>query len=360
MLTIYNRWLRDRCSFILHDRRLTRNSFVIPSAGLKPNSQGHPYYRGYAAIRYHETWHAEPVGIIDYSPQFNVGCDGHGDRFRAIAYPVDRRMLLTDVEGATEISPNEDNTAWIFRHTKSGPHQDHELALIGALVGAFYPVILQYQVDALSGPTAEARTRGNMLLVLLASFYGDVLTAARVLARSKHLGERHKDPHPDNGHVSTEVLASIEATRAKWESTRSSDLASISAALTFVKRVTDPHDPETRWGIVERLAAAAASGLEPQNVEYIFLSQDDANEVTGAENLPDPTWNFDRPELKTGLVRGNRKYYDGLPPDLSANRAFVIRFTRVYSGTPSPNTDIGSVEWTQEAAYYAYEPPTDE
>ena len=351
--TINGDWNRAGCKFVLYG--VTRHQAVIrglPMERINPNSD---VYRAFAAIRYHDTWHVEPVTVTEASRNsVTVSCSGYGDRYRAIAYPIDLRMTRGDIEGSRDLRPNADNTGWTFRHTRSGPHQDHELAVIGSLAGAFYPVILQYQVDIETAPTDEARAHARRRLVAVSSFYGETLTTARALAKSKHLGERHKDEHPEDGHVSTEVLAAIETTKTKWTAERSADLALLSTALTFVSRVTDPHDPETRWGIIERLKEESEAGDEPAGFEYIFISTDSATPVTGAENLPEADWNFDRPELKTGLVRGNRTYFDAKPPDVAPTRPLVIRFKRPYTGAPDKNSDIGSVEWIQEPAYYSY------
>ncbi len=96
-------------------------------------------------------------------------------------------------------------------------------------------------------------------------------------------------------------------------------------------------------------------GEDGLGVEYVFASSADGAAITGAENLPDPDWNYDIPALRTvlGAARGTQRYYDGLPPNLSAARPYYIRFQRAVPGSPAVNADIGTREWRQEPSVYA-------
>ena len=95
------------------------------------------------------------------------------------------------------------------------------------------------------------------------------------------------------------------------------------------------------------------TGAPGQGPEYIFASSADGAKITGTANLPDPNWNFDVVE-DAGRTRGNQKYYDGTPTDISEDRPYVIRFRRPIPGNVVSGGDVGSVAWTQEEAVRAW------
>lgn len=84
--------------------------------------------------------------------------------------------------------------------------------------------------------------------------------------------------------------------------------------------------------------------------EYCYTTTVANMPITGAANLPDPTWPFDY--LRNGAVdRGSYRYTDG---DLVAN-AFLflgIRFRRPVPAGTLPGADIGSVTWEQEPVHF--------
>ena len=93
-------------------------------------------------------------------------------------------------------------------------------------------------------------------------------------------------------------------------------------------------------------------GEDGQGFEYIFTAKGNDEEITGDANLPDPDMNYDIDQLSTdaGVVRGNRAYYDGTPPNLNDVNPFLVRFWRRIEGAPAKNSDIGTVTWNQDPA----------
>ena len=102
------------------------------------------------------------------------------------------------------------------------------------------------------------------------------------------------------------------------------------------------------WG---RDGQKGVNGTDGVGVEYVFTSKANGTAISEA-NSPDADWNYDHDALRTtnGATRGSQKYFDGTPPDISATRQFMIRFSRKITGAPAQNEDVGTVEWTQEAA----------
>ena len=117
-------------------------------------------------------------------------------------------------------------------------------------------------------------------------------------------------------------------------------------------RSTEPVGVETQPPASAQRGAPGQRGGAGEGVEYIFASSADGAAITGTGNLPDPEQDYDVDALRAdgGLVRGNQRYYDGTPPDISSARPFQIRFRRSVPGQPAQNADIGSRAWTQEPA----------
>ena len=182
----------------------------------------------------------------------------------AIALGIDQRMTRADIEGATRIFKNADNTGWLFAHSNTGHHADHEITLMAGIDGIMQPFFRQYHVDVIMGANLTAKERAANQYKLLSIFYGEVVGLARTNARTKHLGERHKDPHPENGHIHSEIKVAYEATKAKWKKDRATDVALIQGAFTYIDTALAIPDPETRWDRAARLEAEAKKKAEAE------------------------------------------------------------------------------------------------
>ena len=183
------------------------------------------------------------------------GCD-------EIAFGIDPRMTREDIEGATRIYKNENNTGWLFAHSNTGHHADHEIALVAGIDGIMQPFFRQYHVDVIMGANLTAKERAANQYKLLSIFYGECVGLARKNARTKHLGERHKDPHPAEGYIHSEIKVAYEATKAEWETNRAKDVALIQGAFTYITTALAIPNPETRWDKAARLAAEAKKKAE--------------------------------------------------------------------------------------------------
>ena len=178
-------------------------------------------------------------------------------------YPVDSRMIVSDVDRAVRPEPNETNTAWVFHHTDEGTHHDYELILRGALSGAFSPLLVQYQSDLIGLAARGASTEGvGKKYMKLAGFYGQALPQVRTIARATFLGEREQSPHPREGWIDRDLTAAIAAVEAAWTGTRDADLTILAASLTYIKQSLNMPAVETRWARVDRLAAEAEAAAE--------------------------------------------------------------------------------------------------
>ena len=93
---------------------------------------------------------------------------------------------------------------WLFAHSNTGHHADHELQLMACIDGVFQPYFRQLHVDVIDGANLNIKQRATRLYSLLSQFYGEVIALARTNARAVLLGHRHREVHPAEGHLHSE------------------------------------------------------------------------------------------------------------------------------------------------------------
>ena len=238
--------------------------FVNIPPSTDPELKDWTYYaervRGWAAVRATLDRHWFIVdSIFQYLPNreilyvecnTSVACD-------ALALGIDQRMTRTDIEGATRIFKNADNTGWLFAHSNTGHHADHELQLMACIDGVFQPYFRQLHVDVIDGANLNIKQRATRLYSLLSQFYGEVIALARTNARAVLLGHRHREAHPAEGHLHSEIKTAFDAVRAKWIKTRKSEATDLTPAFTYVSNILTIPNPESRWDRAARLEAEA-------------------------------------------------------------------------------------------------------
>ena len=146
----------------------------------------------------------------------------------------------------------------------------------------------------------------------------------------------------------------VNAQQLDWiaRASRDDDSIRVQAAVNAVKtRLASKHAIEWRHEREKRLNdAAAARGEDPVGGhEYCYVLSQTAAVITGDSNLPDPAWPFDR--LRTGTIGRGLFVYSDSEPKTNALLSWIVRFKRPVPEGTQPGADIGSVEWTQEAAY---------
>lgn len=232
-------------------------------------------YKVRVPVKDAESLHADRVSVVDaelgihYSRQTlgqgRFHCSIHielDERYtshhRADVYvPVDQRRHEAEIDGTPFVFPNDDGTAFDFSFTRPGTHEDHEIALSAGTDGKFQPLFRQYQVDAIKAPNATAKALADRRFVLLSEFYGDVVSEALVLTRSRPLGHRHQDPHPSAGHVASEIRSAVATTKAKWRLTRATDLAELASGMRYIDDALTIPAPQTRHDIAQAAEKAA-------------------------------------------------------------------------------------------------------
>ena len=176
--------------------------------------------------------------------------------------PIDTRVRLVDVAGATRAYLNETKTGWLFAHTDEGTHHDYELTLRAACDGIFQPMFRQLQVDEYTAKAEPVAVRAKRRFVVLSAFYGAVLVECQRLARVPHLGEREQSAHPREGWLDRDLTAALAAVRAKWATEQATDLAEIASALRYVSGTLVMPAVETRWAKAARIEAARKAAEE--------------------------------------------------------------------------------------------------
>ena len=213
--------------------------------------------RGWMAVRNTVDRHWFLADGVFYRIGSEIHFDANSDPCDAIALGIDSRMTREDIEGATRIFKNADNTGWLFAHSNTGHHADHELQLMACIDGVFQPYFRQLHVDVIDGANLNIKQRATELYSLLSQFYGEVIALARTNARAVLLGHRHREAHPAEGHLHSEIKTAFAAVRAKWIKTRKADATKLAPSFAYVSNILTIPSPETRWDRAARLEAEA-------------------------------------------------------------------------------------------------------
>ena len=258
--------------FILPTDPSKISDVVIPSLENSLDENG--THHGYAASEKDGIWKVIKVNVTiapltwkDFNREITVRTEeqeGAAD----LAYPIDPRMIESDIEGAKYIEPNADNTGWLFYHETVGERRDHELQLMAVVEGVFRPVFQQYGYDFLRNYTPDHAALAKERHSIIASFYGQFIQAIQVKSRSATLSARHISHHFDDGHLYGDLHTVYEAEKKKWiDANTDEDFGKVSGAFAFIDRRLTIPAPETRWGREERLAAEAKRNEETDSGE---------------------------------------------------------------------------------------------
>ena len=224
-------------------------------------------FRGKAAIRRTDgTWTAERAHVSrSFSGRVEVECSAGTDSItsNAIAYPVDPRTADEDINGATILKPNADDTGWLFYHAEPADHHHREVLLEGAITGLFQPAIDELEIELfkyihLDNGQGQQTTRLHHLNLI--AFRNAVSAKALANARKHTIG--HYARNPADEHIHPAILEAIRQTTADY-------LADTEKAVTwsqiggFVAPITkrlfsELHSYEAPWDRRERLKREAA------------------------------------------------------------------------------------------------------
>ena len=192
-------------------------------------------------------------GEISFSSFFSEEEHSNENVF-LLHYPIDPRITVVDVQGATVAYPNETGTAWLFGHCDADCMIDHEYELSAAVISSFAPAVDSALVKIHEATNTVVQTQALGLYSCLVAFREEVTAAVLKEARGRHIGWYEQNPH--EAHVHLPIRRAVEATTAVWQSTRRADYLKINTPLgLIVKALNKLHPYETRWAQATRLEA---------------------------------------------------------------------------------------------------------
>ena len=248
--------------------------FFVPSLGTRdaehPDTDTQKLKHGYIAVKSGNIWGLEDALMV-YDPSsglVTLECQ-ELDARSGIAFPIDPVIDFMDIIGATNIYPNADHTAWLFRHESQGHRHDHLLAVRSAVVGLFQPALDNINLKALEARSAARANRIEKFL-LLCQFRDDVIEAAETAEKAHHLGYHAQTPYPpfpEEGHVHSAINVAMSAAKTAWSATppKAAEYAKITSDVApLLAYTTAPHNPETRWEKAARIEAEAKAKAEAE------------------------------------------------------------------------------------------------
>jgi len=186
--------------------------------------------------------------------------DSHGVHFynnfeyhSLIYYPIDPRIIESDVHGAINAYPNDDNTGWLFEHCDANYHLDKELELVAIVESLFQGQVesrlvdcLKYISDTTLGPRSLLKYNN------IKTFRDKVQEQVRKGMAGAYLGYFHQNPNAS--HVSSRIKYALDLVKKEYELADAFGLirdeyTAVSDALNAT------HTHETRWDQVARLFA---------------------------------------------------------------------------------------------------------
>lgn len=176
--------------------------------------------------------------------------------------PVDPRIILSDVEGATIVYANDTDDGWLFAHCDEDSMVDYEYELAAAVVAAFANPIDAALLKSLEATNATIRTQAIDNYRNLVMFRNDVETKVRLWCQELHIGWQEQNPH--EAHLHQPILKIIKQTAASWQKNRPTYWTNISARVSaMILTMTLTHTYETRWD----KAAKEALNMESEDDE---------------------------------------------------------------------------------------------
>ena len=179
-------------------------------------------------------------------------------------------MRREDIDGATIIKPNEDDTGWLFYHDLAHAHHDHLLQVDAALVALFQPLIEAALYKIVTATNAVASGKVDAKYQALVAFRDQAIKDAQAVEKAHLLGHHARETEPEQGHIHNAVRLALSSAKTAFAATteKAAQYRLISTeAAALISRMADPHTPETRWDRVARIAREEAAKKAAQESE---------------------------------------------------------------------------------------------
>lgn len=255
-----------------------KSDFVISS--IIPSTDSVEYYeptveqRGWIATWDGQKWRVEDGQIVIKEHYASV-THFSGEHREAYAFPIDPSMTKLDIEGATRIYKNADNTGWLFAHAETIHHHDRIIQLESVMYTLFEELSQEYLNNVLKAVIGHNNPRpeiGTELLYNYSSQSGSFANYDNLLEFRKecvkqcsevekllHVGQHEQE---DDYYLKHQLVRAINQAKKIWkaDTDKSRSLATIEGKVNLIiARVETDHTIETRWDKAKRIAAEAAA-----------------------------------------------------------------------------------------------------
>ena len=243
--------------------------YFIQSLGSKPNENKPKQLKGYIATLHSDGWRAVE-GIVDKSREY-VGIECFNDDFAMqLAFPIDPAMTAKDINGATIIEPNADNTAWTFAHATKAEHFDRIWLASTAMSSIFDRVMedrLQQTLASIINNPQTNQQRGVYLKWAdMLDFKKDCTSYCVRFEKLLYLGQ-HK--HQRGLNLRDMLLLCIKHVKTEWQKTDGKFDGVAGDVNGIISALEADHNWETRWEqeARQKREAAARKAAEENNNE---------------------------------------------------------------------------------------------
>ena len=212
---------------------------------------------GKIVVRLEGKWNVISGSVEKRSYGVKINCE---DDFGAdyVAAPIDPRMTEADINGATRVEANADNTGWLFFHDHESSHHDHLLSVDAAVAALFQPLVDAALYKVATATNAVALGKVDAKYKALIAFRDEVIASAQTAEKAHHIGHFVQTHPPNQGHVHNAVRLALTAAKVAFAASpeKAAQYRLISTeASALIARMNDPHTPETRWDKAARIAA---------------------------------------------------------------------------------------------------------
>ena len=239
---INTHYFYDECAFEVRfynqpNFKYNIHDYLIPSLGLPKQKDGHPSDSnirtesvGFIAVLSDRKWLVKEVDFSRTHQSLFFFCrETEHIQMDAMAYPIDPSMTRDDIEGDSFPEANAAGTAWLFKHTRPGTHDDFERILHAIAVATFSGQMEAVILKCITATNRTAKRTAQRRVASWQTLRADVIAEAKKIHRANVLGHYHRDPHPSTGHYYAILSAAVSSVKAKWK-------AAVPKGTTFSER----------------------------------------------------------------------------------------------------------------------------
>ena len=228
-------------------------------------------FKGFAALQDVDKWYVKEITATVYPGSLLAGFTEQ-KHFNAWAVPIDPRMTLDDINGATRIYPNDTNTGWLFAHAHENDHHERVILLEAIMHTLFEDLVHSKLEDVLKkvvGSDNPSPQAGTELLYTYNSQFGSLSNYSNLIAfrqecvkwcseteKLLHLGQHVQE---DDHYLQHQLVRAIKQAKLIWKADtgKARSLATIESQVdAIIARVETDHEIDTRWVKAAKAEAA--------------------------------------------------------------------------------------------------------